>query len=126
MSHKYRAKRTTVYGATFPSKAEAARWVQLVDAQRHGSIRGLERQVVYRLEDCRYVADFRYWQAIGCVPGAVEVLVVEDVKGYDTALSRLKRKGVLRKYGVKIEIVKMNSRTVNTLLAAAQAMEGGA
>lgn len=117
--HKYHARRTTVCGCTFPSRAEAARWVQLKVALEAGEIRDLERQVPYQLEDCKYFADFRYYRAFGCVPCSAYVLVVEDVKGRDTPMSRLKRKGVLRRYGVKVEIVKMRTKDVNLLLAAA-------
>lgn len=115
--HKYHARRTVVYGVTFPSRAEAARWVQLQEALESGAIRDLERQVRYDLMGCgKYCADFRYLLKRGL---GGYVLVVEDVKGVETAMFRLKRKLVKRLHKVTVTTVRMRSKDVDVLLAAA-------
>lgn len=104
---KYRAVRTTVDGVTFASKAEAARYGELKLLLAHGSVRKLELQPVFPLvvngvRVGKYLADFRYelreelgWRQ-----------VVEDVKGYDTALFKFKAKLVKALYGVEIVLVR--------------------
>lgn len=104
---KYRAIRTTVDGVTFASKAEAARYSELKLLIAHGSVRNLELQPAYAIvvngvRVGKYLADFRYeireandWRQ-----------VVEDVKGVETALYRLKAKLVRALYGVEIVLVR--------------------
>ena len=46
---KYGAKKTTVDGIVFDSKAEAARWVKLEQLQRLGQVADLRRQVPIEL-----------------------------------------------------------------------------
>lgn len=86
---KYHAKRTTIDGITFASKAEAKRYSQLKLLERAGEIRNLELQPSYDLEVngiliCRYVADFRY-----VIRGGQKV---EDVKGVKTPVYKIKKK----------------------------------
>lgn len=100
---KYRAVKTVVDGITFHSAAEARRYLQLKLLERSGHIRQIELQPVYKIEIggkhiCKVILDFRYWEG--------QLRVVEDVKGRDTAVSRLKRKLVEASYpGTKIMVV---------------------
>lgn len=113
--NKYFAKKITVNGERFDSKAEARRWRELIWLQRAGMIKDLQRQVRYILIPAQYdddhhlieysatyVADFVY-----CENGK---LVVEDVKGYQKgaaySLFVLKRKLMLEKYGIHVREVK--------------------
>lgn len=101
--NKYNAKKTVVDGITFDSKAEAARYVELKLLEGQGVIKGLERQVRFRLQEgfgafdgkrvrpIDYVADFMYVDNNGDT-------VVEDVKGMRTDVYKLKKKLFLNKY----------------------------
>lgn len=90
----------TVDGIVFASKAEAARWCELRFLQERGVITGLERQPVYKFPmNFSYIADFSYWRA--------GELVVEDVKGVETPVFKLKRKCMIYFYpAVVLEVVK--------------------
>jgi hypothetical protein len=101
---KYGSKRCTVQGEAFDSKAEARRWLELVDMQRRGLITGLIRQPRFPLEvngaDCgNYYADFQYYTADG-------VKVVEDVKAKSgvtcTQVYKLKKRLVAAIHGIYI------------------------
>ncbi len=119
--NKYRAQRTTVDGITFDSKKEARRWQELKLLERAGEISELRRQVKYNLYaghkrfivDCAepilirstrypngrgvtYVADFVYTEN--------GQQVIEDTKGMDTPVSRLKRAIVEAMTGTKVRI----------------------
>ena len=112
--NKYRAKRTTVDGVKFASTAEAARYAQLRLLERAGEIRDLKTQPPYRLycatahgelrpimigkRQSTYVADFSYYRDVQ--------LVVEDVKGFDLPLAKLKRAIFELNYGVKIDVIR--------------------
>lgn len=100
---KYRAIKTEcLAGHTHDSKKEAARCNQLHDMDTVGTISGLEFQPEY---PCyvngklvlTYKADFRYRMQ--------DLLIVEDVKGVQTAVFRIKRKLVEALYpGVLISL----------------------
>ena len=110
-SSKYHNRKTTrvIDGkrALFDSQREAHRWDELLLLQRAGKISDLERQVRYRLipaqydhagklieKPCDYIADFVYRQ-----DGRV---VVEDAKGRRTDAYVIKRKLMLRVFGIRI------------------------
>ena len=110
-SSKYHNVKTTrlVDGkrALFDSQREAHRWDELVLLQRAGKISDLERQKRYRLipaqygpdgklieKPCDYIADFVYREN-----GRV---VVEDAKGKRTDSYIIKRKLLLRVFGIRI------------------------
>lgn len=112
--HKYRAKPTVVDGIRFSSMAEAKRYQELRLLERAGEIEALETQPRFELSVDNaayperggrsvrigeYRGDFRYRDNLG-------VVFVEDVKGYDTPLSRWKRKHVEAQYGVTVRIIK--------------------
>lgn len=118
--HKYRAKATVVDGIRFHSKREAARYQELRLLEKAGEIWDLELQPTFPLcapsttgtiggavkalagtFDGRigeYRADFAYHDRSG--------RIVEDTKGYDTPLSKWKRKHVKAQYGIDVRIVK--------------------
>lgn len=87
---KYGARKTTRDGYTFDSLGEANRWTQLQLLQRSGAIKGLgEPHPVFPITlngvtVCKVEMDFAYQEA--------GVSLVEDYKGQDTPISRLKRK----------------------------------
>ena len=104
---KYGAKKVTVNGITFDSRKEANRYTELVLLERAGKISGLERQVKFELipsqrvdgkvveRACHYVADFVYMEN--------GTKVVEDVKGYKTPEYIMKRKLLLKEYGIQVK-----------------------
>lgn len=125
MSKYYNQKTRTPDGIVFDSKKEARRYQTLKLLERAGKITKLQMQVKYvlipaqyesyerygkkgqRLKDgkrlleqeCAYIADFVYQDAI------TGELVVEDVKSVATKKKEsyiIKRKLMLYKYGIKI------------------------
>lgn len=102
--HKYRAQATVVDDIRFDSKAEAARYVTLKAMELVGDIAHLELQPTFVLIDgftdsfgtkhrpITYKADFSYWV------GAERI--VEDVKGIQTPVFRLKHKLLMQRYCV--------------------------
>lgn len=101
MTSKYHAKRTTVDGVTFASKAEATRWQELRLLERAGQIADLEYQPRYLLTVNgvvvgTYVGDARYRDVLR------DRLVVEDVKGVRTPVYRLKKKLMRACHGIDI------------------------
>lgn len=87
---KYRNKPTVIDGIRFDSKAEAKRYQELELLQRSRGIYDLKRQVTFALYGkngspiCKYRADFMYSEN--------DRVVIEDVKGVETADFKLKRK----------------------------------
>ena len=120
---KYRNKPVVVDGERFDSKGEYTRWRELQLMERAGEIRNLTRQRRYNLwassltgtigepravkfESGRravYVADFVYEERM---PDGEWRLVIEDFKGLDTPLSKLKRAIVAAMYGQPVRITK--------------------
>ncbi len=92
----------TVDGIVFASAAEAKRFCELKLLERGGFIRDLERQTRFTfLYEGKpifdYVSDFDYWE--GCT------YVVEDSKGFQTPVFRLKRKLIEAQFKMKIRLV---------------------
>ena len=103
---KYRAVKTTVDGKTFASKKEAARYQELKMLEKAGKINGLETQVRYTLSpkdelgrSVMYVADFGYYEKNHA---KAWVWIVEDVKGFKTAVYKLKRRMIFSVFGILI------------------------
>lgn len=97
--NKYKAKKTEYNGKIYSSKKEAKRAHELhiLEASKH--ITGLREQVVYILAPSvvikgrkrpplRYIADFEY---MDMSKPAGERFIVEDCKGFRTAVYNLKR-----------------------------------
>ena len=106
---KYRNRKTVVDGITFDSAAEARRWEVLRMLERTGAVSGLERAVSFPLyvqcvEVGRYVADFVYFW-----PNRDRV--IEDVKGVQTAVFRLKAR-IMAAQGMPITIYKGGESTL--------------
>ena len=112
---KYRNKPTHVDGIRFASGREAGRYGELKLLERAGLISELELQPKFKLgtDDAPilirsrgypngrravYLGDFRYLNNTG-------ESVVEDVKGIDNPLSRLKRAIVEAQYSVVIVLI---------------------
>ena len=98
---KYNAKKTVVDGITFDSKREAARYQELKLMERAGQIYGLALQQRFELipkhgknRAVYYRADFVYVKD--------GKMVVEDCKGYRTAVYKLKKKMFEYKYNIEI------------------------
>ena len=109
--NKYGARKVVVDGLKFDSQREAKRWQELKLLERAGKIMGLARQTVYELAPAvklhgearkkpalRYVADFRY------VTTPDFAYVVEDAKGRDTPVSRIKRHLMKSVHGIDVVI----------------------
>ncbi len=115
--NKYNARRVVVDGIKFDSQGEANRYQQLLLLEKAGEITDLKRQPFFYFvhpvtkkhlvikskgypngRKVKYVADFSYRTADG--------LVVEDYKGFDTDVSRLKRAMMELFHGITVRIVK--------------------
>ena len=103
---KYRNKKVEIDGMTFDSKKEARRYQELLLLERAGAIQDLQTQVKYVLipsqrikgrvveRECAYKADFVYIEN--------GETVVEDTKGFRTKDYIIKRKLMLKEYGIRI------------------------
>ena len=117
---KYHSQETSVGGKTFDSIKEGTRYAELVLAQRAGEISELRCQVPFELvptqrapgkigprggikkgkvieKECAYIADFTYREN--------GKLIVEDTKGFRTPEYVIKRKLMLKIYGIRIKEV---------------------
>jgi hypothetical protein len=112
--NKYGARKTHIDGYTFDSVKESRRFQELRLLEWAGEIGGLEVHPRYEILPAHkhpvtgkpvraiyYEADFRYWILGAGKPKPV----VEDVKGVQTAVFRLKRKLVEYKYRIEIVLV---------------------
>ena len=122
---KYGNRKAVIDGITFDSKKEAQRYTELKLLEKAGKITGLQLQREFELipeqrektdhiytkgpnkgkfkpgklleRKCSYIADFVYWDGFG--------MVVEDTKGMRTKDYIIKRKLMLRIYGIRIKEV---------------------
>jgi len=99
---KYNARKTTVMGKRFDSKAESNRYLVLLEREQQREIYDLTCQPKFLLQEAfryndkaeraiYYVADFEYYTPDGDH-------VVEDVKGAKTKVYGIKRKLFLYRY----------------------------
>lgn len=100
--HKYNAQPTIIDGIRFDSKKEARRYVELNQMQAQGLIHDLALQPRFELLEAftdktgkrhraiNYTADFEYREG--------DNIVIEDVKGVETAVFKIKRKLFCKKY----------------------------
>lgn len=111
---KFGNVKTTIDGIKFDSKAEAARYRELKAMQQAGLIYELECQPRYNFpldgvpmryvggkrkgKVIEYVADFYYIQN--------DKLVIEDVKGVETAVFKLKRALMKEINGLDVVLIK--------------------
>ena len=119
--NKFHNRKITIDGIVFDSVHEGQRWCELRLMQRAGEIRDLERQVKFVLipaqyealpptsqrrgkcleRECAYIADFVYFER--GKDGWHQV--VEDAKGMKTPEYRIKKKLMLKEYGIRIKEV---------------------
>ena len=84
----------------FPSKKEFTRWKELLILEKTGHIKCLKRQVKYPvlidgIKIFTYIADFDYYDEDGNQ-------VIEDSKGFETAIFKIKRKAVEAYYKIRV------------------------
>lgn len=113
--HKFRAAPERRDGHFFASRAEAKRYSELMLLWEADVIRAMRLQPRYQLlpktdiggehlSSIEYVADFAYYEV------ATRKQVVEDVKGVETSMFRLKRNWFLRLYGnLELRVLKKRS-----------------
>lgn len=106
---KYGNKKTVLDGMEFDSKKEARRYAELKMLEKAGAISGLECQKKFELipkqrdengkavRNCEYVADFVY------IDAKTGQQVVEDVKGMKTKDYIIKKKLMLKVYGITVK-----------------------
>lgn len=108
---KYGNKKTRVEingeWVTFDSKKEAQRYWELALLEKDGEITELKRQVPYPIVVKgiligKYVADFTYCEYTRDITPKHVVQVIEDVKGFRTAIYILKKKLVEAIYNIPI------------------------
>ena len=118
MLEKKLYQKVTIDGETFDSKKEYRRYCELKLLEMAKEIKNLQRQVKFLLipsqfeevidakgkpkqkcieRACVYVADFQYQDA------RTGEVVVEDTKGMKTKEYIIKRKLMLKEYGIKIK-----------------------
>lgn len=112
---KYGERKTEVDGITFDSDAEARRYRELILLQAAGEIRDIEIQPKWVLQPSfkrgkrttraiTYRADFRYTEV------ATGEVVVEDVKGMETEVFKIKAKMLLYHHDIEVKRVRMSAR----------------
>lgn len=113
---KYGAEKVLWRGERFDSRKELERYIVLLDRQKRGEIRNLERQKKFLLipkqtdrsgkvleREISYIADFVYEQRDP--EKLADERIIEDVKGYKTKEYIIKRKLFLYVYGERIKEV---------------------
>lgn len=106
--HKYKNRKTEVYGIVFHSLKEARRYQELLLLEKAGAIQDLKLQEKFVLipsqrgkdgkvieRECSYIADFCYKEN--------GEYIVEDTKGFRTKDYIIKRKLMLKIYGIRIK-----------------------
>lgn len=101
---KYGNQPVRVDGRRFASKAEARRYIQLKKLEKQGAIAHLVCQPRYPLDDGKgapvYIGDFRY--SIG------ERIIVEDIKGVETPVFRIKAWFFRKRYpNIELRVLKV-------------------
>lgn len=105
--NKYSNTKIVMDGIKFDSKKEARRYNELKLLEKNKQIIDLELQVKYPLQPSfkyngqtiramSYIADFQY------IDASSGLLVVEDVKGFETPVYKIKKKLFLYKYGSEV------------------------
>ena len=107
--HKYNAHPVEIDGYVFASGKEGRRYLQLKAMQQAGEIFGLELQPEFELlpafrditgkkhRAIKYRADFKYRDI-------TKAVIVEDSKGYETAVFKIKRKLFCHRYDYELRL----------------------
>ncbi len=106
--NKYNAQRVFLDGYTFSSKAEAARYVQLL---KDDKVSFLIVHPYFEFKNGKkYIADFQYHKQ--------ELIVIEDVKSKPTrtALYRFKKAQIKSEFGIEIQEIEMDPKTADILI----------
>ena len=107
---KYRNKAQYVDGLRFDSKLEADRYLELKALQASGEVAWFLRQIPFQVaRGVIYRADFLVVLPTSHIRwryGDTTYVMIEDCKGFMTAVSRVKIRTVEDKYGIKIKILK--------------------
>ena len=101
--NKYRNKKVIIDGIEFDSKKESVRYKELKLLERAGLIKDIQLQVKYELQPSfkkngetyraiTYIADFTYWD------NKHSKTIVEDTKGFETDVFKIKHKLFEYKY----------------------------
>jgi len=96
VEQKYKSKKTKIDGHTFPSRMEAKRYLQLKQLEKAGEVDKFILQPSFELQPSfkwrgetqraiTYVADFGVWYPDGTI-------TVEDTKGMETPVFKIKKK----------------------------------
>lgn len=108
---KYKSKKTIVDGISFPSRKEARRYQELKLLKKAGEIKDFELQPEFELQPkfkffgrtirpIKYIADFRV-----IYPDGTEI--IEDTKGIETDVFKIKKKMLLYRYPeINFKVVK--------------------
>jgi anaerobic selenocysteine-containing dehydrogenase len=107
---KYNARRTEIDHIAFDSKIEGEYYRYLKQQQEEGKIKEFELQPIFTLQEgfrkngkyyrpILYIADFKVYDN----DGTVQII---DVKGYETADFKIKRKLFEKKYPFSLVLVK--------------------
>lgn len=99
--NKFNAERVVTDDGAFDSKKEHRRWCELKLEQLAGEIRNLRHHTKFKFEHNgvligTYESDFDYFRG--------NEYVVEDAKGYETDVFRLKAKMMRAFYGIEVRI----------------------
>jgi hypothetical protein len=102
--NKYGNKKTTMYGIRFDSKKEADRYLILRSEMNRGAIQDLILQPKFILQ-CAFTdamgekhRQIEYWGDFQYFDKKKKCMVVEDVKGMQTEVYKLKKKLFLYSY----------------------------
>lgn len=106
--NKFGAKKTEFMGMKFDSKWEAERYGQLWKMQENKEIHSLDRQVRFNIvingeKICAYIADYTYYKPN---KEGEDEFIVEDAKGVETDVFRLKKKLMLAVNKIDVKISK--------------------
>jgi hypothetical protein len=107
---KYNARRTEIDGIAFDSKIEGEYYRHLKQQQEDGKIKEFELQPIFTLQEgfrkngkyyrpILYIADFKVYDN----DGSIQII---DVKGFETADFKIKRKLFEKKYPFSLILVK--------------------
>jgi hypothetical protein len=112
---KYKAVRAEADGITFHSTKERNRYLELRLLEKAGVVQNIKLQPSFSLRAAgqplevkplgAYRGDFSYEESYTVNGIVCWREVVEDVKGYDTPLSRWKRRHVALQYGIEVQCV---------------------
>lgn len=107
LKHKYRAIPTELDGIKFPSKAHAKYHAELELRKKAGEVLFFLREVPFHLPGATtYRLDYLEFHADGSIHPV-------EVKGFETAVFKVKKRLVEAIYPIKIELAKLKNGRFN-------------